>query len=825
MATISKREVLRSAPKAGLLNEYLAGGNGQETCPDPSPRITRLRDQYLEHKPTMGFSRAVAMTEVFKETEGEATILRRAKALKRACETQRILVQDSELIIGNAGERPREGVFAPEVSAHWFSQEIDTINSRPTDPIVITDEQKEVFWDVVYPYWKGKTVLEHWLAQIPEELLPITYKSGIIECSSKSLTGAGEIIVGLGEVLLPSGWKGIREHALRTLEDFPPTVPENVDKRNFLRAAVISCEAMTILAMRHAEAARTAAADAETPQRKAELLRTADACEWVSENPPRTFQEALQLIWFAQIGLMLEVNGSAYSLGRFDQYCWPYLKADLAAGRLMQEQTQELLECLWIKYSEMHLYFDELGAKYNAGTQAFITATIGGVDKHGNDATNPLSYMCLQAIADVRLFQPNIAVRLHRNCPEEFLRKVCEVIRLGTGIPNVFNDESGMKMLMVNGIPPEEARDWAVVGCVEPNLAGRTSLWSEHAQWAFASAIEFALFNGVHQITGEQLGVATGNPSTFKTFEEFHEAFKKQLAYQVYVTAATGLVTERLHRDLLPCPLCSSLMLDCVENGKELTRGGARYPLGPGTLVIGLADAVNSLAAIKKLVYEDEKITMAQLCEALAADFVGYEDVQAMCLNEVPKWGNDEDYVDGLAQDVLEYVVSELHKCTTLHGSHLIPGVISVSANVPQGLVVGALPSGRKSGRPLADGCSPSQGTDTCGPTAALMSVGKFPHYDLSLGTILNVKFDPAVVAGEEGLHRLDHFLRAFLDIPAHEIQFNVVDRETLLDAQENPEQHRSLLVRVAGYSAFFVELDPETQNDIISRTWHTDLN
>jgi choline trimethylamine-lyase len=825
MATVARRDAEGHAPKVDAPRTRLVGLDSLEAQANPSPRVARLREQYLQHKPTLGFSRAVAMTEVFKETEGEAQIIRRAKGLKRACETQKTLIQDHELIIGNAGEKPREGVFAPETSAHWFSQEVDTIHTRPTDPIVVSDGEKKLFWEVIYPYWEGKTLLEHWLAQVPDELKAITYKSGIIECSSKNLTGAAEIIVGLGEVLLKEGWKGIREHARRKLADFPPTVDENIDKRNFLRSVIISCDGMSILATRYANAARQAAAVATSSTRAEELLHVAEVCDWVSENPPRTFHEALQLIWFAQIGLMLEVNGSAYSLGRIDQYLWPYLRSDLEAGSVTQEQAQELLECLWVKYSEMHLYFDEMGAKYNAGTQAFITATIGGVDRHGNDAVNPLSYMCLKATADVRLFQPNIAVRLHRNCPEEFLRKACSVIRLGTGIPNIFNDESGMKMLMVNGIPPEEARDWAVVGCVEPNLAGRTSLWSEHAQWAFASAIEFAMFDGVHQISGERLGLSTGDAATFGTFDEFNDAFKKQLAYQIYVTAATGLIAERLHRDLLPCPLCSSLMLDCVEQGKELTRGGARYPLGPGTLIVGLADAVNSLAAVKKLVFDDGRLSMTRLRGALETDFVGHEDVQAMCLNEVPKWGNDDDYVDSLAQDMLEFTVEELHKYQTLHGSHLIPGIISVSANVPQGLVVGALPSGRKLGRPLADGCSPSQGTDTRGPTATLRSIGKFPHYDCSLGTLLNMKFDPAVVAGDEGLERLDHFLRAFLDVPAHEVQFNVVDRDTLLDAKKHPERHRSLLVRVAGYSAFFVELDPATQDDIISRTWHTELN
>jgi len=377
---------------------------------------------------------------------------------------------------------------------------------------------------------------------------------------------------------------------------------------------------------------------------------------------------------------------------------------------------------------------------------------------------------------------------------------------------------------MAKGIPPEEARDWTVVGCVEPNLAGRTAQWSDYGNYSFASPIEFALFNGVHQISGDQLGLPTGDPENFKTFEEFYEAFKAQLADQFRWIVVQGNILEMLHRDLIPCPLNSSLMLDCVESGKEITRGGARYPCGPGTLAIGVADGLNSLAAIKKLVYDDKRLTMTELCEALAADFVGHEDVLAMCLNEVPKYGNDDDYVDSFAQDLLDFVVKEHRKYKTLHGSELMPSWYPVSSNVPQGLAIGALPSGRKATTPLADGCSPQQGTDKLGPTAILNSCSKFQHSDLHGGTLLNLKFDPAVLAGEEGLERLEAYLRAYLDSPVYECQFNVIDKETLLDAQAHPEEYRSLLVRVAGYSAFFVELDTDIQNDIISRTWLTQL-
>ena len=783
----------------------------------PSSRIARLRKQYFTHKPSVCVERALAYTEVFKETEGEPVVIRRARGLRRACETKTILVQDDELIVGNAGRRPRTGVLGPEMSNFWFDKELDSLSSRAQDPYLVDDEQKELFREKIYPYWKGKTVIEHWLKRVPEKTRGLSYETGVIDCEIKTESGPGEIALGYGEILMQKGWGGVRHWAEERLAALDEADPASDDKRYFLEAVVISCEAMGILARRHAEAALAAAASA-APERAAELQRVAAACDRVAEERPRTFHEALQLIWFAQMSLMMELNAPSYSPNRMDQYLYPFYEADVRSGRLAREEAQELLECLWVKLAEQCWILNTNCSQYFAGYTAFQNVTVGGVKADGEDATNELSYMLLQASMDVRLNQPSLAVRLHRNCPEEFLLKVCELSRLGTGFPAIHNDEVGIRALLRKGVTTEEARDWCLVGCVEPNLPGKLHQWSDYGHYNFGSAIEFALFNGEHLLSGRRLGLETGDPNDFATFEEFEAAVMAQLAEQIRHIAIQGHVTEALHRELLPCPLASSLMLDCIENGADLLRGGARYKRGPGTLGIGLSDGVNSLAAVKKLVYDDKRLTLDELREAIRADFEGYDEIRDLCL-AAPKYGNDDDEVDRYVRDFAHMVVTEHEKYPTLTGGTMMPSWYPVSSNVPQGLTVAALPSGRRAKHPLADGVSPDQGTDRLGPTAVLRSVGKFQHEDLDGGTLLNVKFEPQVVAGDEGLQRFAAYLRGFLDLPIYHVQFNVVKEETLRCAQAQPDEYRSLLVRVAGYSAFFVELHKDIQDDIISRT------
>jgi len=785
-------------------------------------RIVKLRQRYLGHTSSVCLERALATTEVFKETENEPMILRRAKGFKRYCETKTILIQDDELIVGNAGSKPRTAVICPEVNAFWLSRELDTIAIRPQDPYAITDEQKKILRELVLPYWKGKTVVERWFSQAPEDTKKLSWETGVIDCEIKSQTGPGEFAIGYGDVLFPKGFDGIRNDAEGRLQSLDPADPENLDKINFLKAVILCCEGIATLGRRHAEKAREMAGKQADPRRRTELEKIAEICDWVPANPPRTFHEALQTVWFTQMALFFELSAPSYSLGRFDQCLYPYYARDVKEGNLTREQAQELLECLWIKLSEQCWCLSNNAAYYfSGGSNSFQNLTIGGVTENGKDATNELSYMCIQATMDVRLCQPSLAVRLHKQCPEEFLTKVCELIRLGTGFPAVHNDEVGIKMLLKKGVKMEEARDWCLVGCVEPNLSGKLHQWSDVGHYNFGSAVEFALFDGLHMMTGKHLGLKTGDPRTFRTFEEFKDAVMKQLAHQIRHIVISSHIIEKAHSELCPTPFESSLVLDCVENGKCLMDGGARYNIGPGTLGIGLADGANSLAAVRKLIYDDKMIGYEDLVKALSSNFDGYEQIRQLCLN-TPKWGNDDDYVDELAVELADFVVKEHEKYRTLHGTYLMPSLYPVSSHVPQGKVVGALPSGRKAGEPLADGISPNHGTDMKGPTAVLKSLSKINHEDIDGATLSNLRLDPSVLAGDEGLKRLATFLRAFLDLGIYHVQFNVVGQDTLRAAQENPEQYRSLLVRVAGYSAYFVELCPEIQDDIIARTVHT---
>ena len=788
-----------------------------------TPRIQRLREQYLKHKPSICLERALVYTKVFKETEGEPIIIRRAKAFKRYCETKTLLIQDDELIVGNVGYQPRVAAICPEINAFWLSRELDTIATRPQDPYAITDDQKKILKEVILPYWGGKTVIEHWFAQVPEDTKELSWETGIIDCEIKSQTGPGEFAIGYGNVLFPKGFNGIKRDAEERLKSLDPADPDNVDKINFLKAVILCCEGMAILGKRHAEKAKEMAKK-ENPKRRAELEKIAEVCNWVPANPPRTFHEALQTIWFVQIGLFIELNAPSYSIGRFDQFMYPYYKKDVKERRLTKEHAQGLLECLWIKLSEQCWCLSNNSAYYfSGGANTFQNLTVGGVTPDGKDATNELSFMCIQATMDVRLSQPSLAVRLHKLCPEEFLLKVCELIRLGTGFPAVHNDEIGIKMLLRKGARMEEARDWCLVGCVEPNLGGKLHQWSDVGHYNFGSAVEFALTNGIHIMTGKRLGLETGDPRAFKTFEEFKEAAKEQLAYQIRNIVISSHIIEKAHSELCSCPLASSLVLDCVENGKCLMDGGARYNIGPGTLGIGLADGVNSLAAVKKLIYDDKVITWDELLEALSKNFEGYEYIRQLCLN-AQKWGNDIDQVDELGVELADFIVKEHEKYRTLCGEYLMPSLYPVSSHVPQGTVVGALPSGRKAGEPLADGISPNHGTDGKGPTAVLKSISKINHEDVDGATLLNLKFDPSVLKGDKGLRRLAAFLRTFMDLGAYHVQFNVVSAETLRDAQRHPDQYLSMLVRVAGYSAYFVELCREIQEDIIARTTHAGL-
>ncbi len=783
------------------------------------PRITLLKKQYENYKPTLHLDLALVKTRVMKETQGEPMCIRRAKAFKRYCETKTITILPHELIIGNTGSAPRQAEVTPEVSADWISEELDTMATRQYDPLQIDEESKKLWREEIEPYWKGKTVLNQWLTRIPEEVRDLGYKSGIIDAEIKTQTGPGEIAIGYENILIPQGYGGIKAHAQKVKEGLDLTNIEDIDKSEYLTSIILTCEGMEILGQRHAEEAEKLAASEKDEIRKKELLEIAERCRWVGVNPPRTFAEACQLIWFTQVGLYCELSAPSYSLGRFDQYMNPLLQADIKNGITTKEESLELLECLWVKMAEQIWYMSLEGAKYYSGYTAFQNTMVGGIDKDGNDAVNDVSYMALTATREVRLCQPPISVRVNRKNPDEFLKAVAETVKVGTGYPAVHADSVGMENLKKKGIPEDEAWNWCALGCVEPSLPGKLHQWSTSASWNFGAAVEFVLTNGVHRQSGGHYGVQTGDINTFKSFDDFYDAVKEQIAYMIRQSNIYSNITEIAQKELCPAPLASMLIEGCVESGTDIMAGGAKYNVGPGTLGIGIADACNCLAAVKKLVFEEKKVSFDELNKALEADFKGYERMQQMLINDAPKYGNDDPYVDLFAKELAHFVVEEHHKYKTMNGEYFMPSLYPVSSNIPQGQYIGALPSGRNAGQPLADGCSPCHGTEVLGPTAVLKSYANIDGKEVDGGMLLNIKFDPATVAGEPGTQRIVDYLKAFVDLDIYEVQFNVIDKATLEDAREHPEDYKSLLVRVAGYSAYFVELSKPLQDDIMGRT------
>jgi len=789
---------------------------------EPTPRIKALREDHLSHKHCLDVERAAAVTEVFKETEGLPPVLRRAKAFKRICEQKSIQISENELIVGNIGREPRTGLLDPEFAHKWIEDELDSLPTRRWDPWLVTEEQKKLLSEEILPYWKGKSLEDFHRPRCPDYMLRLCDHE-VIYLSGKGRYPIGEVVPSYENIIFRKGFYGIKKEAEKKLAELKPHESDSFEKKPFLQAITIVCDGIHILSKRYAELAKKMAKDEANPRRKAELQKIAKICYRVPSNPPRSFHEALQALWFVQIGFYLEANALGYSPGRFDQYMWPYYKKDLETGKITKKEAQELLDCLWIKLSEANAVFEEVNARWLSGYNSFVNLNVGGVKPNGEDATNELSYMCIQATMDTRLALPALTVIIHKKTPEEFLKKVCELVKMGLGHPSIINHDNVIKLLLGRGVPVsiEEARGYAIQGCVEPAIQGKTHMWSFSDMLGIATAVELALNNGSSMLTGELLGVETGDPAKFGSFEEVKEAVKKQLAFMVRVAVEHEIITEKLHAELMPVPFVSAVVEGCVENGREWNAYGSVYNFGPPIDFTGIADVADSLAAIKKLVFETKRITMSELCNVLRENFEGHEDIRQMLLNDAPKYGNDDDYVDLIAKEIADFGAQEAGKYRTDKGVPLATSITPITANVSHGTKIAALPSGRKARTPLAEGCSPKQGMDVNGPTAALKSIGKLNHEGQLVGTQLNMKLDPVFLEGDRGLTNLAALIRTHNDLGIHHVQFNVVSEKTLRAAQENPEQYRDLMVRVSGYCAYFVDLDRQVQEDIIGRTAH----
>jgi len=783
--------------------------------PSYMDRIDRLKARVVSKQPEMDLENAKILTASFRETEGEPLVLRKARGFRQQCLDKDITIADDELIVGCPGSKIRGGILCADTCWSVLNDELDSISSRSYDPFHLREEDRQIFENEIRPYWKGRSNFEEWLAQIPDDTR-LLRDHGVIYINRKAVRGFGETTAGY-EWLLNEGLCGIESRVTRRRALLDTTVPGDYQKDYYLKSLLLVIDGMKILARRYGDEADRLASVENDDRRKKELLDIAESCAHLSSGPARTFKEALQALYFYQICIFMEQNAASYNPGRMDQYLFAFYRKDIEAGRITNESAQELLNCLWVKFSEPCLFQDAVTAEFAAGYPMFQNVCVGGVDETGRDAVNELSYMIIQATMDVQLYQPSLSVRysLAKN-PNRFLRKIVELIALGTGFPAFHNDDIGIRMLMNKGIPLKEAFYWNPCGCVETNLEGRLRHYTALADINLGSIVEFALLDGRCRKSNEYVSARTGNAQEFSDFSSFLEAIKKQFTHVTRAVVKGNHVIDEVCMNR-PSPALSVTFKECIESAKDYAWGGAKYNTGNGIILIGVADLINSVIAVKHLVFDTNQLTMEQLIEALDHDFVGFENVLHLC-NNAPKYGNDDPLVDQLTGDIFTFFADEIEKYESKFGK-MTPGILPVSGNTPFGLEVGALPSGKRAWKPLADGVSPVGGTDFNGPGSVLKSVASIPHDRFVQGTLLNLKVEPALLREENGIKQLMALLKSMCSLGVYHVQFNVIDQEKLLLAQQYPDDYRGLLVRVAGYTAYFVELGKDVQDEIIGRT------
>ncbi|MHA0875373.1 formate C-acetyltransferase [Enterobacter pasteurii] len=759
-------------------------------------RIPRLKDALFANPREISLERALLYTASHRQTEGEPVILRRAKATAHILDHVEIAIRDEELIAGNRTVKPRAGIMSPEMDPYWLLKELDQFATRPQDRFEISDEDKQTYREVLYPYWENRSMKDFINGQMTDEVKAAVGTQ--IFSVNQTDKGQGHIIIDYPRLLNNGLGALVAEMRERCARDAQNT---------FYAAALILLEASQRHILRYATLAEELAQSCDAARRE-ELLAMADISRHNAQHKPQTFWQACQLFWYMNVILQYESNASSLSIGRFDQYMLPFYQASLTQGD-DPAFLKELLESLWVKCNDVVLLRSTSSARYFAGFPTGYTALLGGLTESGRSAVNVLSFLCLDAYQSVQLPQPNLGVRVNELIDRPFLLKTAETIRLGTGIPQIFNDEVIVPAFLNRGVSLEDARDYAVVGCVELSIPGKTYGLHDIAMFNLLKVMEIAMQEN------------EGNSGL--TYEGLIEHIRGRINHYIALMVEGSNICDIGHRDWAPVPLLSSFISDCLETGKDITDGGARYNFS-GVQGIGIANLSDSLHALKGLVFEQQRLSFDELLAVLKANFATPEGekVRARLINRFEKYGNDIDDVDNISAELLRHYCKEVEKYRNPRGGIFTPGSYTVSAHVPLGAVVGATPDGRLAGEQLADGgLSPMLGQDMQGPTAVLKSVSKLDNYLLSNGTLLNVKFTPATLEGDAGLQKLADFLRAFTQLKLQHIQFNVVNAETLREAQRRPQDFAGLVVRVAGYSAFFVELSKEIQDDIIRRTAH----
>lgn len=784
-----------------------------------TPRVEKIRQNYVNTKPSISYERARIWTESFKRTEGQPAAIRTAQAFYDTCNELCVNIFEGELIVGASGEFRKCGILTPEFAWKWVDNEMDNFPSRPQDPYEMTDEQRKFVRENIFPYWKGKSVEDAFLARTSEETKKIGVDTGFLDTDSKWRNGIGEISPDYIDQLFPKGFGGIKREAEEYMAELNEAIPEDKDKMVFYRSIILVSDGIVRLANRYSEKAKEMAAEEKDEARKAELLEIAEVCAKVPENPPTSFREALQFAWFVQLGGIISENPLALNPGRFDQYMYPYYKADEEAGKIDYDTALELVECLWLKYSEWAWTISANTADFFAGYTNFENLTVGGSTVSGGDGTNTISYMAIQATKETKCHQPTLSCRIHPDCPPEFMEAVTDLVSTGCGFPAIHSDRTGYQMLSNLGYAPEDAKDWNNCGCVVPH-SRKTFEWTSSCNISFAAALEFALNEGRSRLTGELVALPEKDPKTFESYEEIEAALLRQFSFMVKHGVISLLTAQKIHKEQAPRPFLSACNEYCLKNGKDLVDGGAKYNIGPVFTGVGLSVTANSLAVMKKLVFEDKVTTMAEIIDALNHNWEGYEELRAKA-QAVPKYGNDDDYVDSIAKKLADYFYHDVTSYKDIYGHHFVTAFMGISNYLPTGKVLGATPDGRKAKDPINEGVSPYTGTDTSTCLAALRSSAKLNHDIHSGGTLLNLRLNHDLVATKRGRANLGAMLQSYFALGAFHVQFNTISNEVLKDAQAHPENYKDLLVRVAGYSTQFVNLSKSMQDSIMARNAH----
>lgn len=802
----------------------------QEHFGQLTPRMESFRDQLLDAKPQVDVERAVITTEVYRDCADQPLALKRAIMLKRVLEEMTIFIEPETLIAGNQASSNRGAPIFPEYAMSWVIDELDKFDKRDGDRFYITEENKQKLRDIA-PFWEHNTLLDRGLAAFPPHS-KLFYDLGIIKSEGNITSGDAHCAVDYGR-LLREGLTTYARRAQAKLDELDLTDYRNIHKSYFYRAILIVVEAMRTFASRFAALAREQAEQARAAGnlgRANELTQMAEALDRVPYEPARTLREAVQSVWLTHLVLQIESNGHSLSYGRMDQYLWPFYEADLAAGRVTEAEADELMCNLWLKTYTINKIRSWSHTQFSAGSPLYQNVTVGGqklVNGEPQDATNPMSWLILKSVAQCHLTQPNLTVRYHKNLPADFMAEAIEVVRCGFGMPAFNDDEVIIPSFIDKGVSREDAYNYSAIGCVETAVPGKWGYRCTGMSFLnFPKALLIAMNDGVDPASGTKLVEGAGHFRDFTSFDDVMRCWDKvirEMARQcVIIDATCDMVLEQDTADIL----CSALTDDCIERGLNMKEGGAVYDF-ISDLQVGIANLADSLAAMKKVVFEDGAVTPPQLWDALMSDYAGEEGERIrQLMADAPKYGNDDDYVDSLVREAYDIYIDEMKKYHNTRygrgpiGGTYYAGTSSISANVPQGAGTLATPDGRHAGEPLAEGCSPSHAADVNGPTAVFKSVSKLPTEDITGGVLLNQKVTPQVLAKPENRLKLEMLVRTFFDrLHGYHVQFNVVSRETLLDAQAHPERHRDLIVRVAGYSAFFNVLSKATQDDIIERT------